>query len=932
MQLHQNFRFDSPGVSRVSFACAVLWLWMVGLHAPTVSGQNPGVSGQNPGVSGQAPGVSGQAPGVSGQAPGVSGQAPGDEDAPAKNPPAQNPPPRYWDSDWSFDDVDVGKLLDRLERFGLVLPVDVSGDVTVRFKVGVPITRLTDTKAYRVSGSIKSPKFTIGTLQLEAFSSSLAYRNGSLSFEKLSSRIIDADSGASGRLLADGQWQLAGTTQLQLRAAMDQIPVQPITRLIAKTMGDPSAARWARQLGGRLSGQVAHRSSGDQWADPAQWQTRGTLQLDSFSQAGSEAIDIQVENFELDRGRWNLPEATLKFQNQSSNLSKRPELRIRGDGRLGENGAFRFRVLADDVSLEDLPGLALAGNRGGNAPLVSGSVDLDLSAQGQWQNDKMSEALSQIQLRGRIASPQLRVLGQDLGTLEHRIEITPGSVRVNPIDAEVRRDRFRIVSAELDWSEQPGAWMIENIQIKLDQGTLVGDAQVATEPDRKHRVRADWKQVRLRLDPSPWLGASWLGASANDGWSIDSSGAIDWSVPYASLADPSAHQGSFDWNLRSLRIGGETIAAADLQIESKGETLRVRGEGALLGGTFSIDGQTRTTAGADWTAVLLGLAGTSVRISEADVDSIVPMLVDSGRDSNCGKLSANLRIAQIWPLQMGGRVHVRDGCVMGFPIASVQSSVDLGFAGPSRWSAAFSRLQGRPFGGRLDGHLEIASVGSGRGIAIDSELSCRHLDFGQLLAQTGITSSLARGKISGSVQLGGRRVQDLGDLRGRFNGELSEAGGRAIPGLVQSSRFFAGLSLANLRFSQGTIVGSIGGGQANIEDFQLLSSQLAVSASGNVALRDGRMNLIAKLETGNFALGVSPLVALGSRVAIDSVLPGATLVEVARWASYRTVFVDVIGPPAQPIVRLRPVDTAAAAAKRLVVEQLVPNLTGSLVD
>ena len=72
---------------------------------------------------------------------------------------------RYYNSNWKFDDVDVGALASRLDRIGLRLPVDLEGKVTVDFAVGVPWNALTTAEAWRFDGTLTSSELAVSSLQ-----------------------------------------------------------------------------------------------------------------------------------------------------------------------------------------------------------------------------------------------------------------------------------------------------------------------------------------------------------------------------------------------------------------------------------------------------------------------------------------------------------------------------------------------------------------------------------------------------------------------------------------------------------------------------------------------------------------------------------------------------------------------------------------------
>ncbi len=70
-------------------------------------------------------------------------------------------------------------------------------------------------------------------------------------------------------------------------------------------------------------------------------------------------------------------------------------------------------------------------------------------------------------------------------------------------------------------------------------------------------------------------------------------------------------------------------------------------------------------------------------------------------------------------------------------------------------------------------------------------------------------------------------------------------------------------------------------------------------------------------------LASSQLVAFASQLAIQSVLPLTTLVEINRLLSNRTVHLDFLGTMADPRVRLKPLEMIREEAARFLLRELM---------
>ena len=140
----------------------------------------------------------------------------------------------------------------------------------------------------------------------------------------------------------------------------------------------------------------------------------------------------------------------------------------------------------------------------------------------------------------------------------------------------------------------------------------------------------------------------------------------------------------------------------------------------------------------------------------------------------------------------------------------------------------------------------------------------------------------------------------------------------AVPGLPQTSNLLGIAALADTRFTEGSLTGTVGRGAANIEQLMLLSPNLKVVSSGRVGLVDGRLGMTTVATTGNFR-GQSELL----RRAAPSVIPGlSTIGSLNQLISDRTVVVDTVGTLRNPQTRLRQTETLQANARAILINQI----------
>ena len=68
---------------------------------------------------------------------------------------------------------------------GLTLPIEAAGDVSLQFRVSIPLTGLNQPKAYRFEGRLSSNRLRLGQLLLADFRTLVRYADGVLHLESL---------------------------------------------------------------------------------------------------------------------------------------------------------------------------------------------------------------------------------------------------------------------------------------------------------------------------------------------------------------------------------------------------------------------------------------------------------------------------------------------------------------------------------------------------------------------------------------------------------------------------------------------------------------------------------------------------------------------------------------------------------------------------
>lgn len=959
----------------------------------------------------------------------------------------QAPRYRYWDTNWEFEDIDVGSIVDRLGGIGIEIPFEVDGNVTVKFKVSVPLNAIRTGQAYKIDGHIESPDLVVGPVALTQFDSDVSLTDGVLSLSQTQGFLADRKSGDSGAFRGDIRATLIADDDqpkpISINAAVETIPIGPIANLIlgiapvqsgvSNDRAETEADSGADSIAGLASGKILFRGDLRRLSEVQNYRTKGNLRVEQFVYGSLPSMRIQSGEFGLIDGELSVPSLTIRATDGS-------DIALVGsiDASLVDDRPFDVSLRGNDVPLSPW------------STLLGGKMDLDIAGRGSIGKTIQDGHWN---VSGRIASPSISIAGQSLGVIEHRVEISDKRIVIAPLgtpDASAAADvkNVDLQRFEADYAITDSQFVASKIDASLYGGTIGGNASIGRTDDQSHAIDLTWDQIAPRIDRSliryfigsiveviPGVG----GGLEKTAVSLETSGAIRWNVPVNRFDDPSAHRGSVQIAADSILLGRSKIGQIELALSSDGASIDLTVDGTLFGGNISVQSDAPIGApidapidggAANWSGVASDLIATTVMARGIKVGRLMPLIrpkdsrryrgeinvaldnrsksidasienfmigektisrrlvleatldgdrieirqfagryaggqiIGSGqwgitddrprrlglRLSNVdaglglrpitgtiagvfgGRVSGPLTISPVGTsISIAGRLTCRDTEVVGLPLGEMHTPLQVN-VGPSisRWSARFPSIRGNSHGGLIVGDLAFQSAAGGVGFDMDGEFGARHVDVGEVLAEAGMTSSLARGDISGGLAIGGKRIAGLNDLRGRFSADLETATGAAIPGLSEASRFFTGLSLGSARLTGGNIEGTIGKGAIEIEEFVAKNEQLLVVADGRIGMRDLRMDMGIVISTGQFTTTTEAAPALIRRFAINSILPGATLLEIGRLISNRTVFLSMTGPVNRPVVQLKPVETAQAALRRLAIEQIIPLITGGV--
>ncbi len=428
----------------------------------------------------------------------------------AGNAPAQNPPAetnyRYWTTDWSFEQIDLGTLTRRLSALGIEIPVRLEGIADVQFDVSVPLNALRTGKAYKFKGTLSVVDFRADQLRLENFAADLNYDDGKLSLTRLKSSQADGGSLAG---IASAELIPRGEFRSKLNVA--NFNTEAIIDLLTKF--DVLPAETVQS--GTVNAEVTASGPVEAISDLSRWEASGDLSIDDLRLEGLFPINGTVQEFQFREQRLEI--GSLNLTSPASET-----FRVAGKGSVDLAGplAFSLQLQSNDLPLGEV--LELTSDSA--VPLIAGKVDLIGTADGRFPENATSPELD---IQFAVASPQLFAAGVDLGTIEHDLSITEQQFQLTP---RVAADQSAVEGRELDSIR--ANYQLGEQRILLDQldaavfgGQVDGSLSLSRETSGRHEVDVSWNNV------APAFVYQLPGASRPTSIAAQTTGSVEWTVP-----------------------------------------------------------------------------------------------------------------------------------------------------------------------------------------------------------------------------------------------------------------------------------------------------------------------------------------------------------------------------------------------------------------
>jgi translocation and assembly module TamB len=920
--------------------------------------------------------------------------------------PAQPAKSRYWTAHWSFEDVAIKTVFARLKTIGVEIPFKAVGYVSVDFDVSVPWNRLRDGKAYRFGGQLKSKRLQFENLLLEDFEAEVNYVDGVLELIDVKGRWTDvAETETAGSFEGTAQAQLLPRGDFRTEIVAHSLPLAPLHHILVADANGPTA----RSMRGTVDGRIRFQAPIERLTDASTWT------LDA---------DLNIDNFRLDHllplstrtGPLQIRDGVIRADQIEITSPTSPDVRLDMALQVELTGRrrFTFRVRGNDVPLDGLSEIVVP-----DKGIAAGKLDIDAEGRGELASESWD-------IQGRLGSPKLTVLGQNLGLIEHAFKFNQRRLEFTAIDPDAAEHEQSILLKRVvaNYALDQQSLRITDITARIFDGVLEGEATFARAEELNHSAKMSWRDLDFEFNAGPFVPRRIKIAATT-------TGRIDWTFQRGTLGLPRAHQGTVEMRLDQITMGKSKVGDLRLSMRASETAVQLAGDGKLFGGPLQLDTRTDLKAGDSWWKILENPAGdavgkqmklemiaralqfdrrkrwagtVSMHLQQRPADSpsaagSLPTIAIGVQDAfvdghtisrrldlqlrmkgdtividqisgnyaggniwvqgswslrhgqrriHCrltrvdarvallplmpiaasrvdGKVSGTLTLSGNDALRFGGAITARHSSFFSIPTGTVHAGVRGSLSPDFRsWKVTLNSIRGEVADGRItaDAHFS-SSHNHQRGFDLSSRWEVRRVNFGKLLAATGSSSRIANGNMTGSLTLGGRGIRNSSDLVGRFDARLGATQAAAVPGLVQADEFLGLASLAGVRFNTGKLEGAIASGAASIDEFWLRSGRVRVWSEGKIQLANQRMDLDVVISTGYLQSDQGQLLSLASQLAIQSVLPGAALVEVNRILNYRTIHLAFDGPVRDPRIRLKPMEIIRAEAARFLLRELL---------
>ncbi len=866
-------------------------------------------------------------------------------------------PPKAGDADSTLSasltlkDVELSELLTKLE---VKLDYAISGKVTVKANLSVPLGDAVSSKAYQLKGQLTSPELKLEGLRIRDLSAEVVYADGKLTLTSLKGTLPPDVEGEQ-----PGEFRGSATAQVEPRgdlAADLTLTRLPLGELLKSLPGGVPVV-------GQVNGKAQFRAPVNEVRDPATWVASAELSAATLSVFERSIRDVKL-NLSVEKGKAVLKDsvalvegvpvsgdaaltlseklpltATVKTEPKDvSELQKLvPELElpvpIRGkletttnltgtlnpvslsasgtvaanDLRIGDSDAdkltAKWSFTPERITVSDLSAGLFTGK-------LSGSANIPLTETEKGAFDVKFNEIDAAAVAKAFPAVPVKLTGNVSGSVSGTIPVAKAG-EDRAIAANVNVTAPKLTVQGIPAEKLVGKLSVEGtaLRYELEGKTLGGSFEVnGRYPQAKKTPDGEQSRVIVRSIDLARL------AEALKLRGVSLRGIVDLTFVFA----PDLSEGSGRYSVRGLAWNG-TLLIPELsgRIRLREGMLELADVvGPLSTGTIRARGR-------------LGLDEPARNFFRVDADRIdVSRLLGrltGGSQLVEGGVSVSVR-GRLWPeFRATGTVGLASGRLAGLTATDVRIPFVVTMRGGG--GEVVVRDAGGTIGnGRLNGQFEYLW---GANSHVKADVKFTSVKVGNVLTDLKQSNYFGNARVTGRVELRGQNMTSADDLTGTVVASIEQAAVRDIPIINQTAPFIPTSTLLK-PFDEGELRARLSRGVFRVESLTLANPTADLYADGTVTLA-GRLDLGVIVRTGTIGLNDTLLQQSGLRLpVIPGPLPLTLIRDISVFLSNRTIRLNITGTVDSPQVSLNTSALLTEEAIRYLLRRYLPAAAASL--
>ena len=324
-----------------------------------------------------------------------------------------------------FEDVNVAQIVAKAQGFGVTLPFDVAGKLSLKAKATIPLGTLGDIKSYAFHGSAQLKQAHIAGIDIGHAEAQLDLEDGVLDLSKFQGQLVDRPQGdmlhpaPSTKPIPDQGPLPSGGFRAQVHANLS--PAGPISaHLEARDLplGELAAPYLPKPtpLSGLVDAEISVHGDLARATEPAAWAASGRI--------ASREITFETARLDAVSTTFQVQDARLHLTDLNASLDEKP---LKGEGQLALTPPYAYTATLD-VSAWDLTHLlALIPSMPRTSP-ISGAVTAEAKAEGNLSPFR-------VETSGTGTLADLLATGVPLGNVPFRWSTGAEAIEMNILDA-----------------------------------------------------------------------------------------------------------------------------------------------------------------------------------------------------------------------------------------------------------------------------------------------------------------------------------------------------------------------------------------------------------------------------------------------------------------------------------------------------------------